>query len=414
MTLSLPRTKVLGPVILAALLILAAILTAIATRHESSLKQPLSYPTYDVHESGPQGTRALALWLSDLGYQPSTLQYRPFKLSSADGLLLMLFPSLDPSAQQIQAIVSWVEQGGTLVVASGKPSNLLSQLGVQVIPHAAQMVDVRPAQPMLLNPPVGRSAVNTYATLAFRDPAWIPLLEAANNDEIVAASITKGDGTIIVLSSGDPFSNSGLSEPGNRDLVLNLLASVPAGSTTIIDEYHHGFTEQGTFTYQLFRQPWGWSILYLVTVLFVFLVLSGRRFGHVARPYSFAQRRARSEFAITLASMLHQNRHREWLRDHYLEQLKRMLGKRFRVQSTLPTPIFLEQIAQRSPNAIELVEPLREIESDKVPEEQRLVALIREIELIAARLMQRPTANIGGQTASRSDNPIHDEGKTGI
>ncbi len=412
--LSLPRTKMLGPVILATLLILAAILTAIAIRQERTIQQPLAYPTYDVHESGPQGTRALDLWLSDLGYQPSTLQYRPFKVSSMDGLLLMLFPSLEPSDQQIQSIVSWVEQGGTLVIASGKPSNLLSQLGVQVIPHKAQMVDVHPAQPLLTDPPVGTSSVNTYATLAFRDPAWIPLLEGPNNGEIVAASMPKGDGTIIILSTGDPFSNSGLSEPGNRDLVLNLLASVPMGSTTIIDEYHHGFTEQGTFTYQLFRQPWGWAILYLAAVLFVFLVMSGRRFGHVTRAYSFAMRRTRSEFAITLASMLHQNRHRDWLRDHYLDQLKRMLGTRFRVQSTLPTPIFLEQVAQRNPNAIELVEPLREIESDRVPEEQRLVSLIREIELIAARLMQRPTANIGGQTASRPDNPLHNEGKTGI
>ncbi len=117
-----------------------------------------------------------------------------------------------------------------------------------------------------------------------------------------------GKGQVFAFATGDIFSNNGLAQPGNRDLTLNILARIPQGSPVVIDEYHHGLTEQGTFTYQLLRKPWGWAILYLAAAIFIFIALTGRRFGHVVQPYAHALRRSRSEFAVTTASMLHQNR----------------------------------------------------------------------------------------------------------
>ncbi len=392
MTATRHQRRLLGPAVFGALLLFAAVLAAIAAQQGGSPQSAQTYPTYDVHSSGPQGTRALSLWLARLGYRPRTLEYQPFRLSDSDTLLLMLFPSLDPTSQQVNAILNWVEQGGTLVVASGEQDSLLTQLGVTVSPSDAQSVDAHAAQATLLNPPISPVTVDTYAELSFRDAAWIPLLDGPNTGDVLAASLTRGKGAVVVLSTGDPFTNSGLTQPGNGAFVLNLLASVPAGGGVVIDEYHHGFTEQGTFTRQLLVQPWGRAILFAVAVIFTFIVASGLRFGPAVRPHAHTLKRRRSEFAETLAAMLHQNGHREWLRDNYMEQLKRRLGARFRVRSNLPTSQFVEQLIQRDPSAAALGAPLEQLEAERAPDEGRLVALIRDTDLIAARLIEEPAA----------------------
>jgi hypothetical protein len=410
---SLPRNRLVGPLILGSLLIFAALVSAIVASKSAPTSNPPPYPTYNVHSSEPQGTRALSLWLSRLGYQTRTLEYQPFHVSENDQLLFMLFPSLDPTDSQIDEIVNWVRQGGTLVVASGIRNSLMDQLGAGVIQLDTQTIEVHPVQPTLSNPPVGASNVDVYASLYFRDPAWVPLLAGPTNDVVVAGVRSEGDGEIIALTTGDPFSNGGLTQPGNTALVMNLLAMVPPGSGAVIDEYHHGFTEQGTFTRQLVHQPWGQAILLTSLLIFLFILATGRRLGPAVRPYVHALKRTRSEFAVTLASMLHQNGHREWLRDRYLEQQKRILGVKFRVPSNQPTPSFIEQIARRNPVAAELADPFRELESEQVPDEGRLVALIREIEQITARLVDRPgTGQATNDRAAQARSSRHVLGKT--
>src|SRR5205814_1054280 len=71
-----------------------------------------------MHTSGPAGARALALWLADLGYVVRSTEYRPFALAPADRVLLQLDPTEGPSEAAVDAIVSWVERGGTLVLTA--------------------------------------------------------------------------------------------------------------------------------------------------------------------------------------------------------------------------------------------------------------------------------------------------------
>jgi hypothetical protein len=401
--IALSRHRLFGPAILLGVLLLVALLAAISAGQQSSEQTPSLYPDYNVHSSAPGGTRALSLWLSNLGYQSRTLEYEPFALSGSDRLMLMLFPTLDPTEQQIANIDAWVRQGGTLVLAAGRSDSLLTHYGVAATPSFRRTISVRPLQPLLLNPPPQPVSIDTYGSLIFLNPSWVPFLGEASGGRVVAASLTQGEGRVIVLSTGDPFSNAGLAQPGNAALVLNLLAGIPAGGAVVIDEYHHGFTEQGTLNYRLVHKPWGWAILYLALVLFIYVAFSGRRFGSIVKPYVQGTRRARAEYATTLAALLQQGGHREWLRERYVEQLKRRLGARFRLRPGASTAAFVEQLVDRAPEAAALAQPLAQLDATRIPDERTLVALIRETETAATQLIERrPPVRRDGTDAVRS------------
>jgi hypothetical protein len=388
------QRRLLMPGVLVAVLLLIALLSAISAVRQNTTEAPSVYPEYNVHSSAPDGTRALALWLRELGYTPRTLEYEPFRVRANDGILFMLFPTLDANEVQIDEIDGWVRNGGTLVLASGRPTALLEHFGVAVVPDYPQPIDVRPVQPLLLNPVPEPIRVDRYGDLLLLDSGWVPLLGDAGH--IVAAARTIGSGRVITLSSGDPFSNAGLKQPGNAALTLNLLAGLPTDRGVVIDEYHHGFTEQGTLGYRLVHQPWGWAIIFLALLVFLYLALSGRRFGSIVKPYAQGTRRARAEYATTLASLLQQGGHREWLRDQYLDQLKRRLSIRFRLRSSGTTTDFVAQLVERSPAAAVLAEPLRRLDAEPAPDEQTLIGLIRETDRITTELIDRRSMRTEG------------------
>ncbi len=383
------RHRRLLPAVLIVVLLLIALLSAISAARQKPTEEPKAYPEYNVHSAAPDGTRALSLWLRDLGYAPRTLEYEPFRLRADDGVLFILFPTLDASDAQMADIDAWVRQGGTLVLAVDRPNSLLGHFGALLTPDYPRSLSIVPVQPLLDRPPVQPTDVDSYGRLILLDPAWVPLLGQGGDRPLIAATMTLGSGRVVALTTGDPFSNAGLTQPGNAAFVLNLLNGVPAGSGVAIDEYHHGFTEQGTLGYRLVHQPWGWALIFLVLTGFVYLVLSGRRFGSVVTPYVQGTRRARAEYATTLAALLQQGGHRAWLRDQYLDQLKRRLGARFRLRSSATTPEFVTQLVERAPGAAALAEPLRRLDASPVPDEQTLISLIRETEQIATELIDR-------------------------
>ena len=407
---SIPRGRFTGLILLAAVLIAAAVIAGITTRPQGATQQIDRHPTYDVHSSSPQGTRALSMWLSDLGYTTSTLEYQPFRVDSQDGLLFILFPSLELTDTQTAAIIDWVRGGGTLIIADVQEHYLLRQLGLFIIPRKATSTAAHPVEPSLNTPSVSPATINTYATLGWLDANWIPTVNDLSTGQVLGATRPLGQGSIFAFTTGDIFSNKGLTSVGNRDLTLNILQRVPVGSTVVIDEYHHGYTEQGTFTRQLFSQPWGQAIIFVAALLFAFIALTGRRFGAAIRPIARASKRARADFARTLASLLQQRDQRDWLRDHYVYQLKRSLAARFRVRSNLPADEFVQQLSHYNADAAALASPLAELEAARPPSDSRMIVLMREADQIVVRLLEPRTL---AAATPRDIDPTEPARKTG-
>jgi hypothetical protein len=340
-----------------------------------------------MHTSDPDGARALALWLADLGYVVRSTEHRPFALGPDDRLLFQLDPSDDQSEAAVDAIVGWVERGGTLVLSARAPSRLTDRLGLGLAIGQPRLAEAVPRQPVFEQPAVRRVVVEATGGLLLREPGWTPLLgDPAEGGRIVAAAAPRGRGRVYALASAHPLTNAGLGQADDAALARRLLADLPPGGTVVFDEYHHGLTEHGTLMARLLGEPWGWAALYAAGLTFAYLALSGRRFGRVAPELVWPRPRPGGEHAVTLATLLRQGGHRGWLRQQYLLQLRRALGARFGVPADLPAPRFAEAIGLRRPEAAELGPRLAAIE--RAEDERSLLLAIRRGEATRRQLME--------------------------
>src|SRR5581483_10571383 len=79
--------------------------------------QPNDPAEATTHSSAPEGALALYTWVRDLGYDGRRLEYRNFALSDDDAALVMINPSEAVNRTQARAVLDWVSNGGTLILA---------------------------------------------------------------------------------------------------------------------------------------------------------------------------------------------------------------------------------------------------------------------------------------------------------
>jgi len=352
-------------------------LVAIAASRGNSRASDL--PPLSGYSTQPDGAKALALWLDELGYAVDPLQYRRFELDRDMDALFTLAPTEEFSDDEAAEVRRYVEAGGTLLVAADEPIALFDTFGLD-FSFGASASDATPLQPVFRTLPLDRALVETDAQLWPDDAVWAPILGA--DDAIIAAEATFGSGRVIALSATFPLSNDGIGQADNAALALHALSGLPRGSTVVFNEYHHGLTEHGTLMQQIRSEPWGWAILYTSLILFVYLALSGRRFGRAIPPAWQGARRSSGEYVTTMGSMLRRGRHSAWLRDHYLAQTKRSLGTRFGVRANQPAAEFVAELALRRPQAAALAEPLERLERTTNLDDATVVSAMREIERI--------------------------------
>lgn len=340
-----------------------------------------------IHSSRAGGVRALGLWLGELGYRVVSLEGRPFAVEPPVELLFVLDPFSGLTDAHADAVVGWVERGGRLVLAGERPNALASRLGADLVEARSEVARVVPRQPLLLGP-VREVEADASARLALERGDWVPLLGPPGRTESVAALGRRGKGRVFLFSTFKPFSNGGIGAADNAELVLELLDGLPPGAIVAFDEYHHGLTEHGTLVPRLLTEPWGWAFLYGAAALFGYAALAGRRFGRAQPDPGERPPRGRAEYVATLAEALRQGRQSEWLRRAYVAQLKRVLGRRFRVGADLPTGGFVAALAARRPEAAGLAEPLERLESPGRLSEASLVDAMRRAERLRSRLVE--------------------------
>ena len=138
------------PVLLVGLILLLTILVILAgsnAAEDEAAGRPRA-PSLSVHSNHPDGARALALWLAELGYRPVPIEYRPFTLDPEVDLLFLLTPTIEPSADDLAEIDGWVRQGGTLVIVVEEPDDWHEDLGFTVRQRATPLAEAVPRQPV--------------------------------------------------------------------------------------------------------------------------------------------------------------------------------------------------------------------------------------------------------------------------
>jgi hypothetical protein len=191
---------------------------------------------------------------------------------------------------------------------------------------------------------------------------------------------------VFLCATAYPFSNQGLKEAGNPALVSNVLSfGKETGQLTVwFDEWHHGKGRQNATgivgpVQWLRRTPAGQSLLYVAVVLFVALLLQGRRFGRPTPLPRDLNRRRPLEHITALANLNRRAGHRREILRHFHRQLKRQLGGRYRLDPTLPDDEWVRQLSRVRPELDQaaLLHLLARLQQPTVTEAE-LVRLVRD------------------------------------
>lgn len=330
------------------LLILLTVLAAARQTDQQKLR-PL-----DSASTQPDGARALALWLAELGHRVNTDVEVDFAIPAKTQITLILEPSQLIATEDWKKIDQWVNEGGTLVLAG---ADFVFGLAANHYNFALNYLDTASPSltsqtPLFDSPPLGTSVhlqANAYLQTDRTD--FVTHLAVAQGPVLV--SFDQGQGRVWLLATATPFTNAGLKETGNPELILNLVSAPNRRAAIWFNEWHHGKrpfqSELAGPTDWLVTAPAGQSILLVAVIIFSALLWRGRRFGRpVPLPKDIA-RRAPLEYIGAIANLNRRAGHRAQVLQRYHQQLKRALGHRYRLPAHLPDDHYARQLAAYNP-----------------------------------------------------------------
>lgn len=337
------------------LLLLLVAVTSIATYWQ--LRQETDYPPLATASPDPQGARALLLWSEALEYETIVETPRAFAPPEQATLSLVLEPQVPGiSDTEWQVLEEWVQGGGTLIVTGDGLGTAISMRHVDFdLLFEPDLEDevVRADERILSGTPDVLANAQPQAILQTERTDHTVLLTA--NGDPVAVALHEGAGMVILTTLRYALSNEGLKQPGNPELALSLLSQARPPATIWFDEWHHGVRPAdagaGVGLGQWLRTaPAGQAILYTFGVTFVWLLLSGRRFGRPVPLKSSRARRAPAEHARALANLSRRAGHKEAVREYYRHRLKTQLGYRYGLSAAIPDEAYLERLESARPN----------------------------------------------------------------
>ncbi len=305
--------------------------------------------------SDSNGVLALYRWLERMySGRVERLAYRPFVLTDADGLLLVLGPGERYEPSHVETVTTWVQRGGVLVIADNRPTPrsavapLLAAFDLEL--KRSECVSSATA----IHPAFGSPALENFSletcvavTSTVLQPALAPL--ALAEGQPIVAGQRFGKGYVIVVASLYPFTNTGLREPTSAAFLLNLLHWLPDDKRIVFDEFHHGFVPNADLRALLLNHPLGWAVIYSVTVVGLYLLAGSRRFARPLPLRSEVARRSSREYIDSMAMMLHKTRQVAYAAEHYRYMLRRRLGQPYGIAQTLDDEAFVSQLAAIRP-----------------------------------------------------------------
>ncbi len=364
-------------IFIAGILLLLFIVTAAAGLFQGKDE---GLPPLSSNSNTPEGARALRLWLSAAGYEVSNQSTNVFAVPDGVSFVLILEPDFITgiTAAEWETLDQWIEDGGTLFLASREIWRILSNSPLQVdtAPTSSTGAPIFPVAPIFRAPPMDQPAQLTLSyILKPKNEPGQPLLATDKGE--VALRFDRGKGSVILISASSFLTNQGLKDPGNAALTLNLFSLIPKGSRAWIDEWHHG--ERGSaqeLAYGpaawLTGTPAGFAVLFSAGVIFVSLLLAGRPFGRPVPLPKEQVRRNSLEYVTALANLNRRAGHRRALMAYYQTTLKRAFGRRYRLDPGLPDDEFVERLTRFNPSIdrSSLLGLLRQLDQNKFTETQ--------------------------------------------
>ena len=343
--------RISNDALLAVLLLIAlTIFTIAAAVQQTNQQRP---PALSHSSANPDGAKALSLWMQGNGYKVSAQVSDQFEIPENTDVVFLLEPFPFPPISELEWLIldEWVEQGGLLISAAQGLSavQVADHYEIELLFLDEPIQVASPLFPILLAPPQTQP-VSLDSRVALDAESVDTLVLLADEAGALAVQFEQGQGDVVFIASSKPFTNEGLKQKGSGEFVLNLLAGLEAGSQIWFDEWHHNvrpsqieISGPGSF---LRYTSVGRALLYVAAVFFIALVLSGRHFGRPLRLLKEMKRRTRGEYVTSLANLYRRSGHRRMVLDQLRMQLKRELGRRYRLDAQLSDEIYLQRLSR--------------------------------------------------------------------
>ncbi|HSM59029.1 MAG TPA: DUF4350 domain-containing protein [Candidatus Sulfomarinibacteraceae bacterium] len=367
------------------LLLLLVGLTALAIIWEA--RDEATHPPLATFSSEPDGARALWLWLERLGHSVDDSSGAAFAVPEETDLVIILEPQMPGiSDAEWEVLDDWTANGGVLLIAGEGFGTAISlrrhQFDISYLDDEGGRVQL--TAPLLLSP-ISGTLENTRPRAKLRTEREDVTTILTTNEEPVLVAFTQGEGLVLLSTLTYPFSNEGLKEPGNPQLALNVAALAGSNGSIWFDEWHHGRRASESLAAPgpgrwLREAPAGRALLYAAAVLFLAILLRGRRFG---RPVPLAEeqrRRAPAEHLTAIANLNRRAGNRQAVLHSYRQELKRGLGRRYRLPPSLPDEAYLNQLRSfRADLDVEALNRLLQQLKASDVSEAKMVQLAREV-----------------------------------
>ena len=213
-------------------------------------------------------------------------------------------------------------------------------------------------------------------------------------DGAVVVTFRDGEGRVFFIASAYLFSVDGLRyDESNATLLYNLMSTLPRNARIGLAERIYYTVETrppNPFAALVFGTRGGLGAVYICLVLFIFLMLRGRRFG---KPLDVRERSRRlsSEYVHAMTALYQKGNTRPDILRHIRDTFRADLGNRWRINPNLDTPTFLRELTRRG--AVDVDEELTHLVTDLEPSgnisEAQLLNIAKRVDTY------REVANIG-------------------
>ena len=234
-----------------------------------------SGPTSSSYATSPEGVRAYADLLVEEGHDVERLRSRVDEVDVEGASTIVMLDPGTVTAEEAEALHTFVQSGGRLVVSVAEPAPWLETVtGERIAWSAGGPADIRP---LVAVPEVaGVEAVRAEGSGRWDDLGGaVPVLGDGSAGGVVLAIATVGAGRVALLADDSPLQNRLLASGDNAALGLALAGE--AERPVLFAESHHGYGE----AIGLSALPSGWkaALAGFGVAALVLVVARGRRLG---------------------------------------------------------------------------------------------------------------------------------------
>lgn len=338
-------------------LLLFAVLIGLATigalqRATSDRQGQEARIPYSTHSAEASGMLAFQSWLEAAGYHTLRIENEAFRVDDNARALVLFDPYIPVSEADTNAIIAWTERGNTLIIAqqySNRADRLLRALRVDLNFLERRTTSASLEQPLQGQLRGAKVNVRAFTSIATERNDYVAYLSAEGKPLLI--TFPQGRGRVWFASAPELFDNQNLEKDANAALVLAMFSRLQHGSLIAFDEYHLGLvgsaaTQSRSIQQLVFGTPWGWSILYALLIALVYLFVNGKRFGRTVPLPKDIERRSPAEYVTSMANLYRRAGKRGLVARHYHRQLKRLLGRPYRINADLPDEEFVEELGR--------------------------------------------------------------------